>query len=96
MNAIVKFDFVANKNAENGERTITTIDLGEITPDQLSAIAGALTGLNNLNANRRKGYPRTFEVAITEEGIEVWGKTTCTRSADAPARKTKAVNPFLE
>lgn len=96
MNAIVKFDFVANKNAENGERTITTIDLGNITDDQLSAIAGALTGLNNLTANRRKGYPRTFTVAITEEGIEVYGKTTCTRDTNAPVKKRKVVDPFSE
>ena len=96
MNATVKFDFVANKNAESGERTVTTIALGELTNEQVEAIASALVGLNNLTSNRRKGFPRSFKVTVTDDGIEVYGDTVCTRTTSNAGRKTKAANPFLE
>ena len=93
----IEFDFVANKNAESGERTNTIIPVGDLSEEQTKAIASALVGLNNLTSNRRKGYPRTFTVEVTDAGnIRIVGTTTCTRSADAPVKRTKAVNPFLE
>lgn len=95
--ASIEFDFVANKNAESGERTNTIIPVGDLSEEQTKAIASALVGLNNLTSNRRKGYPRTFTIELTDAGnILVVGTTTCTRSADAPVKRTKAVNPFLE
>lgn len=95
--ATIDFDFVANKNAESGERTLTTIPVGNLSEEQVKAIASALVGLNNLTSNRRKGYPRTFTVEVTDAGnILIVGTTTCTRDANTPTKKAKAVNPFLE